>query len=97
MLVFLPGWSQIFALLRQLQQHPVYGGPGYRIIPLHSQLPREDQRAVFEVGMSVEFVSMPFIGQLSPVSVALEFDFAHFMDLGDATWCDQDYIEHKHR
>lgn len=24
------------------------GGPGYRIIPLHSHLPREDQRKVFE-------------------------------------------------
>ena len=48
-LVFLPGWSQIFALLKHLQQHPVFGGQNYRIIPLHSQLPREDQRAVFDV------------------------------------------------
>ena len=47
-LVFLPGWSQIFALLKTLQQHPLYGGHQYRLIPLHSQLPREDQRAVFD-------------------------------------------------
>ena len=47
-LIFLPGWSQIFSLLKHLQQHPVFGGPSYRLIPLHSQLPREDQRAVFE-------------------------------------------------
>ena len=47
-LVFLPGWSQIFALLKTLQQHPLYGSHQYRLIPLHSQLPREDQRAVFD-------------------------------------------------
>jgi ATP-dependent RNA helicase A len=47
-LVFLPGWNLIFALLRHLQQHPVYGGANYCILPLHSQLPREDQRRVFD-------------------------------------------------
>ncbi|KAK9499269.1 hypothetical protein O3M35_002337 [Rhynocoris fuscipes] len=47
-LVFLPGWNVIFALLRHLQQHPLFSGPGYSILPLHSQLPREDQRRVFE-------------------------------------------------
>ena len=46
-LVFLPGWSQIFALMSFLQQHPKYGSGSHRIFPLHSQLPREDQRAVF--------------------------------------------------
>jgi ATP-dependent RNA helicase A len=30
-------------------QHPTFGNPSrYRIIPLHSQLPREDQRAAFD-------------------------------------------------
>ena len=47
-LVFLPGWAQIFALMKHLQMHPVFGSPKYRIIPLHSQLPREDQRAAFD-------------------------------------------------
>ena len=47
-LVFLPGWNLIFALMKYLQQHPIFGGPNYTIIPLHSQLPREDQRKVFE-------------------------------------------------
>ena len=46
-LVFLPGWNLIFALMKWLQQHQLFGGPQYRIIPLHSQLPREDQRQVF--------------------------------------------------
>ncbi|CAB0008350.1 unnamed protein product [Nesidiocoris tenuis] len=47
-LVFLPGWNVIFALMRHLQNHPVFSGPGYRILPLHSQIPREDQRRVFQ-------------------------------------------------
>uniref|UniRef100_A0A1B6BXD9 RNA helicase n=1 Tax=Clastoptera arizonana TaxID=38151 RepID=A0A1B6BXD9_9HEMI len=47
-LVFLPGWNLIFALLRHLQRDPLFGSGGYAIIPLHSQLPREDQRKVFE-------------------------------------------------
>ncbi|XP_058803551.1 dosage compensation regulator isoform X2 [Phymastichus coffea] len=47
-LVFLPGWNLIFALLKHLQQHPLFGGSEYVIIPLHSQLPREDQRRVFD-------------------------------------------------
>ncbi|KAK3930801.1 Dosage compensation regulator [Frankliniella fusca] len=47
-LIFLPGWNLIFAIMRYLQSHPVFGGSGYVIIPLHSQLPREDQRRVFD-------------------------------------------------
>lgn len=47
-LIFLPGWNLIFALMKHLQQHPMFGGSGYIIIPLHSQLPREDQRKVFD-------------------------------------------------
>ncbi|KAG8227388.1 hypothetical protein J437_LFUL000396 [Ladona fulva] len=47
-LVFLPGWNLIFSLMRFLQQHPVFGSNAFIIIPLHSQLPREDQRKVFE-------------------------------------------------
>ena len=47
-LIFLPGWNLIFALMRHLQQHPLFGNQSYSIIPLHSQLPREDQRRVFE-------------------------------------------------
>lgn len=47
-LVFLPGWNLIFALMKHLQQHPQFGSSKYVIIPLHSQLPREDQRKVFD-------------------------------------------------
>lgn len=47
-LIFLPGWNLIFALLKHFQQHSVFGGSSYLIIPLHSQLPREDQRKVFD-------------------------------------------------
>ncbi|XP_011877491.1 PREDICTED: dosage compensation regulator [Vollenhovia emeryi] len=47
-LIFLPGWNMIFALMKHLQQHAVFGGSSYLIIPLHSQLPREDQRKVFD-------------------------------------------------
>ncbi|XP_011310388.1 dosage compensation regulator [Fopius arisanus] len=47
-LIFLPGWNMIFALMKHLQQHPLFGGSQYLILPLHSQLPREDQRMVFD-------------------------------------------------
>ncbi|CAG0880793.1 unnamed protein product [Cyprideis torosa] len=47
-LIFLPGWNLIFLMLKYLQQSPIFSGPDYRILPLHSQIPREDQRRVFE-------------------------------------------------
>ncbi|XP_073843216.1 dosage compensation regulator mle-like isoform X1 [Musca autumnalis] len=47
-LVFLPGWNLIFALMKYLQNSNQFGGPQYRILPCHSQIPREDQRKVFE-------------------------------------------------
>ncbi|XP_055840796.1 dosage compensation regulator isoform X2 [Episyrphus balteatus] len=47
-LVFLPGWNLIFALMKFLQNSSNFGGQDYRILPCHSQIPREDQRKVFE-------------------------------------------------
>lgn len=47
-LVFLPGWNLIFALHKHLEMHPEFGGRNYRLLPLHSQIPREDQKRVFE-------------------------------------------------
>ncbi|KAJ2941488.1 hypothetical protein O0L34_g14536 [Tuta absoluta] len=47
-LVFLPGWNLIFALMRHLMQHRMFGDQRkYIILPLHSQIPREDQKKVF--------------------------------------------------
>ncbi|XP_075986546.1 dosage compensation regulator mle isoform X2 [Anticarsia gemmatalis] len=47
-LVFLPGWNLIFALMKHLHQHKVFGDDSkYVILPLHSQIPREDQKKVF--------------------------------------------------
>ncbi|KAH8389920.1 hypothetical protein KR200_003975 [Drosophila serrata] len=48
-LVFLPGWNLIFALMKFLQSSNTFGNSSqYRILPCHSQIPREDQRKVFE-------------------------------------------------
>lgn len=46
-LVFLPGWNLIFSLLKHLQQHHEFGSSRYLVLPLHSQVPRDDQRRVF--------------------------------------------------
>ena len=45
-LVFLPGWNIIFSLMKHLQEHPQFGTAAYRILPLHSQVPREEQHKV---------------------------------------------------
>ncbi|XP_058120720.1 dosage compensation regulator [Anopheles ziemanni] len=42
-LVFLAGWNMIFALMKHLQTRQ-----SLVVLPLHSQLPREDQRKVFD-------------------------------------------------
>ncbi|KAH8338766.1 hypothetical protein KR074_004162, partial [Drosophila pseudoananassae] len=48
-LVFLPGWNLIFALMKFLQSSNTFGNSSqYRILPCHSQIPRDDQRKVFE-------------------------------------------------
>ncbi|XP_052862238.1 dosage compensation regulator [Anopheles cruzii] len=43
-LIFLPGWNLIFSLMKHLQSR----GGNLVVLPLHSQLPREDQRKVFD-------------------------------------------------
>ncbi|GCB61815.1 hypothetical protein scyTo_0014394 [Scyliorhinus torazame] len=47
-LVFLPGWNLIFAMQRHLETNSYFGSHRYRILPLHSQIPREEQRRVFD-------------------------------------------------
>lgn len=47
-LIFLPGWNVIFSLLRHLQQSQLAASRQYCFLPLHSMLPREDQRRVFQ-------------------------------------------------
>lgn len=47
-LIFLPGWNVIFSLLRYLQQSQLGTSRQYCFLPLHSMLPREDQRRVFQ-------------------------------------------------
>lgn len=46
-LVFLPGWNLIFALMKHLQNSNEFSKSNYTILPCHSQVPREDQRKVF--------------------------------------------------
>ncbi|XP_073427436.1 ATP-dependent RNA helicase A [Dendrobates tinctorius] len=47
-LVFLPGWNLIYAMQKHLEMNPHFGSHHYRILPLHSQIPREEQRKVFD-------------------------------------------------
>ena len=47
-LVFLPGWNNIYMLSRRLQASPEFGSDRFRIHALHSQMPRDDQKRIFE-------------------------------------------------
>ncbi|XP_009081934.1 PREDICTED: ATP-dependent RNA helicase A, partial [Acanthisitta chloris] len=47
-LVFLPGWNLIYTMQKHLEMNPRFGGQQYRILPLHSQIPLEEQRRVFD-------------------------------------------------
>ena len=47
-LVFLPGWNTIHGLMKYLKNSPIYGNDReYLVLPLHSQIPREEQFRVF--------------------------------------------------
>ncbi|KAK2860989.1 hypothetical protein Q7C36_005155 [Tachysurus vachellii] len=47
-LIFLPGWNLIYSMQKHLEMNVHFGSHQYRILPLHSQIPREEQRLVFD-------------------------------------------------
>ena len=48
-LVFLPGWNTISGLMKYLENSPIYGDRSkFLVLPLHSQIPREEQFRVFQ-------------------------------------------------
>jgi HrpA-like RNA helicase len=74
-LIFLPGWNLIFALMKWLQQHPLFGSTEYLVLPLHSQLPREDQRQVIKVAdRSQIFVYTSTISCTNPCTIYCKSD-----------------------
>lgn len=77
-LIFLPGWNIIYLIMKHLQQHPVFGGSSYCILPLHSQLPREDQRRVFDP-VPFHVTKVRFVADLCFV-----FFFFNFLLLGNS-------------
>ncbi|RMZ98165.1 ATP-dependent RNA helicase A [Brachionus plicatilis] len=47
-LIFLPGWNLISSLLKYLQNSAFFGTNKFILLPLHSQIPKEDQYRVFD-------------------------------------------------
>lgn len=47
-LIFLPGWNLILSLLKYLQNSLFFGTNKFILLPLHSQIPKEDQYKVFD-------------------------------------------------
>lgn len=47
-MVFLPGWNLIYTMQKHLENNSHFGSHRYQILPLHSQIPREEQRKVFD-------------------------------------------------
>ena len=48
-LIFMPGWNLIVSLLKHLRESPFFGNSNkFILLPLHSQIPREEQYKVFE-------------------------------------------------
>ena len=47
-LVFLTGWKIIVALFKALENHPVTGNDSFLILPMHSQVPKEEQYRCFQ-------------------------------------------------
>ena len=47
-LVFLPGWDEIKAIMKTLEALPADERGAMRVIPLHSQVPQEEQQTVFD-------------------------------------------------
>jgi ATP-dependent RNA helicase DHX29 len=47
-LIFMPSLESIRRLTDMLESHPVFGGPAYRIFPLHSTISNDNQGLVFD-------------------------------------------------
>lgn len=65
-LIFLPGWNSIFALLNYLKRHHIFGNESkFLLLPLHSQLSNKDNNRIFQHSVQRKIILSTNIAETS--------------------------------